>query len=172
MRQTLTTDTVQRHINAPPELVYDIVADVTRMPELSPEIARSTWLTPEAGARPGARFRSVNKAGRLRWPNRPIVLTADRGREFAFARTEPFTGTITWRYRFTPDGQGTTVTESYEVMEPVTTVGWFIIGTLAGLKDRAGDLRRGMTETLDRLAALAQDEARRQFRHRSPGPTD
>jgi uncharacterized protein YndB with AHSA1/START domain len=172
MRQTLTTDTVQRHINAPPELVYDLVADVTRMPELSPEIARSTWLTPSAGARPGARFKAINQAGRLRWPNRPIVLTADRGREFSFARTEPFAGTITWRYRFTPDGQGTTVTESYEVIEPVTIVGWFIISTLAGCKDRADDLHRGMTETLDRLAALAENQARRQPPGSLPGTTD
>jgi hypothetical protein len=61
-----------------------------------------------------------------------------------------------WRYLFTPEGTGTRVTESYEVTRPVQLVGWFIITTLYGAKDRRGTLRRGMTETLERLAAVTE----------------
>ncbi|MGE5720443.1 MAG: hypothetical protein ACM3XQ_11255, partial [Nocardioidaceae bacterium] len=75
---------------------------------------------------------------------------------FAFSRTEKGAGTIVWRYSFTPDGTGTRVTESYQVTRPVTLFGWFIIGVLYGNKDRRGDLRRGMTQTLQRLAALTE----------------
>ena len=84
------------------------------------------------------------------------MTAAERGHEFAFSRTEKGAGTILWRYRFTPEGTGTRVTESYEVTSPVTLFGWFLIGVLYGLKDRRGDLRRGMTTTLERLAALTE----------------
>ena len=40
-------------------------------------------------------------------------------------------------------------------------MGWFIIGTLYGLKDRRSDLRASMVRTLDRLAEMTEgaDEA-------------
>ena len=52
---------------------------------------------------------------RFPWHNTPIVMAAEPGREFAFARTERFAGTLVWRYRFEPEGTGTRVTESYEI---------------------------------------------------------
>jgi len=64
MRQNLTTDTVERHIEASPELLYDIVSDVTRTPELSPEIVKCTWVKGTTGPEVGARFRAINSAGR------------------------------------------------------------------------------------------------------------
>lgn len=159
MRQNLNTDTVERYIEAAPEVLYDIVSDVTRTPELSPEVVKCTWVKGATGPAVGARFRAINSAGRgPDWPNWPIVITADRGREFAFSRTEPFAGTLEWRYRFVPEGTGTKVVESYTVTRPVTLIGWFLIGTVSGLKDRAGDLRRGMTQTLDRLAVIAEKQ--------------
>lgn len=159
MRQNLNTDTVERYIEAAPEVLYDIVSDVTRTPELSPEVVKCTWVKGATGPAVGARFRAINSAGRgPDWPNWPIVITADRGREFAFSRTEPFAGTLEWRYRFVPEGSGTKVVESYTVTRPVTLIGWFLIGSVSGLKDRAGDLRRGMTQTLDRLAVIAEKQ--------------
>lgn len=160
MRQQLTTDSVSRIIQASPEALYEIVSDVTRTPELSPEIVRCTWLDGATGPAVGARFRAVNKAGRgPSWPNRPVVTTADPGSEFAFARTEPFGGTVEWRYRFEPEGDGTRVTESYTVTRPVSIIGWFIIDVLYGLKDRRSDLRAGMLRTLEQLASLTETSA-------------
>jgi uncharacterized protein YndB with AHSA1/START domain len=160
MRQELTTDTVERHIEAPPELLYDVVADVTRTPELSPEIVTCEWVDGATGPAVGARFRAKNHAGRgPDWHNTPVVTVAERGREFAFSRTEKGAGTIVWRYVFAPEGQGTRVTESYEVTRPLTLFGWFVIGVLYGNKDRRADLHRGMTQTLERLAALAEKDA-------------
>ena len=85
----------------------------------------------------------------------------DPGREFAFARTEPFGGTVEWRYRFEPDGDGTLVTESYEVTKPMGRVGWFIIGTLFAREDRRRDLRAGMEQTLERLQAVVEADSAR-----------
>ena len=158
--QSLDRDTVEIVVAAPPERVYDLVADVTRTPELSPEIVSVRWLGGATGPAVGARFEAVNTTrGGKRWRNRPVVTAADRGREFAFARTEPFAGTVAWRYRFEPVEGGTRVVESYEVQRPVTRVGWFVIERIFRAGDRREELRAGMRTTLERLRALAEAAA-------------
>jgi ligand-binding SRPBCC domain-containing protein len=157
MRQELTADTVERHIEAPPEVLYDLIADVTRTPELTPDIKKVTWLGGATEAVVGARFKAINTlGGRMTWWNKPVIVTAEPGREIAWARTEPFAGTVEWRWRFEPDGTGTRVTHSYEVTDPITVVGWFIIGVLGGRKDRAADLHQSMVNTLERVAELTE----------------
>jgi hypothetical protein len=155
--QSLDRDEVTIHIGAPAEEVYALVADVTRTPQFSPEILRCTWLAGATGPTVGARFEAVNKVRRgPSWNNRPVVVAADPGREFAFSRTEKFSGTIVWRYRFTSHDAGTLVTESYEVTRPVSPPGWFIIGRLFGCHDRRDDLRTGMQKKLERLRDAAE----------------
>jgi hypothetical protein len=106
--QTLDHDQLSVHIGAPPEAVYALVADITRTPEFSPEILRCTWLDGATGPAAGARFEAVNKVTRgPAWKNRPVVIAAQPGREFAFSRTEKLSGTLVWRYLFEPDCGGT-----------------------------------------------------------------
>jgi polyketide cyclase/dehydrase/lipid transport protein len=158
--QTLDRDELTVHVEAPPDVVYRLVSDVTRTPEFSPEILRCVWLDGADGPAVGARFRATNHLPRRPpWKNTPIVIAADPGREFAISRTEPFAGTLVWRYRLEPEDGGTRLTESYEVTRPITRIGWFIIGTLFGGKDRRTELHRGMQETLRRIAAVAEEEA-------------
>jgi hypothetical protein len=45
-----------------------------------------------------------------------------------------------------PEDGGTRLTGSYEVTMPIARIGWFIIGTLFGGKDRRSELHRGMQE--------------------------
>jgi hypothetical protein len=157
MRQELTTDTVERYIEASPEALYAFVADVTRTPERTPDIVRCEWLDGATGPAVGARFKSTNHQGRLPdWSNKPVVTVADPGVEFSFTRTEPFAGTILWRHRFVAEGTGTRMIESYEVIKPITIVGWFIIDTLYGMKDRRAELHASMVASLDRLAELVE----------------
>jgi hypothetical protein len=91
--------------------------------------------------------------------NKPVVTVTDPGVTFAFDRTEPFGGTVEWRYELSPAAGGTLVTESYTVTKPVSRFGWFIIGTLFARKDRQADLRSGMEQTLERLSQVAEREA-------------
>lgn len=157
IRQKLDTDRVERYIEAPPEALYDVIADVTRTPELSPELKSCAWVAGTMGPVVGARFRAWNKVpGRPAWRNTPVVTVAERGREFAFSRTELIGGTLVWRYVFTPEGSGTRVTESYEVTKPIPLIGWLGISRIYGFKDRRSDLRRGMSATLERLAVLVE----------------
>jgi hypothetical protein len=157
MRQDLTTDTVDRYIDAPPQVLYDLIADVTRTPELTADIVRVEWLDGATEAVVGARFKAINTAGRgPKWSNKPVITAVDPGREIAWARTEVIGGTLEWRYRFEPEGTGTRVIESYEVTKPLPLLGWFLIGTLFGLKDRKGHLHASMLATLDRLAEITE----------------
>lgn len=157
MIQQLDHDRVSLHIAAPAATLYPLVADVTRTPEFSPEIVECRWLDGATGPVVGARFKARNKMpNRPTFSNKPVVTVVDPDTAFAFARTEPFGGTVEWRYDFTPDGDGTLVTESYTVTKPVSRFGWFIIGTLFGRKDRRTDLRDGMNRTLQRLRDVAE----------------
>jgi hypothetical protein len=159
-KQQLTTDTVERYIEAAPDVLYDVIADVTRTPERTPDIVKCEWLDGATGPAVGARFKATNSAGRgPNWSNKPVVTVADRGKEFSFTRTEKGGGTILWRHRFVAEGSGTRVIESYEVLKPLNAFGWFIIDTLSGLKDRRTDLRNSMASSLDRLAELTEDRA-------------
>jgi hypothetical protein len=152
--QTLDRDSVSTYMEASPDVVYDLVADVTRMAEFSPEILRCTWLDGATGPAVGARFAAVNHVRhRPAWTNKPVVTVARPGRVFAFARTEKFAGTVEWTYRFQPEGTGTRVTESYEVTRPVTAIGWFVIGQLFGARTGAPTCAPGWSK---RSSACAQ----------------
>jgi hypothetical protein len=155
MKQQFSHDSVSRHVEASPQVIYDLVSDVTNTPKLSDDIVSCTWLDGATGPAVGARFKAVNDGrGKPNWSNKPIVTVAEPGREFTFARTEPFAGTVQWRYALTPQGTGTVVTESYAVVRPLTLVGWFIIGVLYGRKDRQTELRASMNSTLERIAEV------------------
>jgi Polyketide cyclase / dehydrase and lipid transport len=157
MIQQLDTDRVQLHVRATPDEVYALVSDVTRTPELSPEILECTWLDGATGPAVGARFKARNKVpNRPAWHNKPVVTVTEPGRRFSFARTEPFGGTVEWTYDLQPEGDGTLVTETYEVTKQLHPVGWFIIGVLFARKDRRADLRAGMEETLERLRTIVE----------------
>ena len=155
--QTLDRDEVSTVVAASPEDVYALVADVTRTPEFSPEVTSTRWLDAASGPAVGARFEAVNtNAAGKSWKNRPVVTVAEPGREFAFCRTEPFAGSITWRYRFEPVAEGTRVLESYEVERPVTRVGWFVIEKVFRGGNRREALHAGMRTTLERIRAAAE----------------
>jgi hypothetical protein len=157
MKQDLDRDAVSMRMDASPEAVYDLVADITRTPELSPEVVSCTWLDGATTAAVGARFKARNKVQRgPSWSNKPVVTVADRGREFAFTRTEVGGGTMRWSYLLEPDGDGTLVTESYELERPMTAFMWFVIGVVCGRTDRRSDLRQGMQQTLERVRAVVE----------------
>src|ERR1700728_2464456 len=157
-KQDISHDSVSLHIAAPAEQLYEMVADVTRTPEFSPEILECHWVDGADSPAVGARFRARNKVpNRPSWTNKPVVTGMEPGRSFTFARTEKFAGTVEWSYRFEPDAAGTGTT----VTEPLTAVGWFVIGTLFGRKDRHTDMRAGMEQTLERMRALAERDHER-----------
>src|SRR4051794_9399817 len=87
------------HVDQTPEAVYDMVADVTRMGEWSPETIKCVWIDGATGPASGARFKGTNKRGFIRWSTKPEVIAADRGREFTFV-THTAGPSTKWSYRF------------------------------------------------------------------------
>lgn len=154
----VTGDEVSTWIDAAPEVVYDLVADVTRTPQWSPEIVSCEWLDGATGPAVGARFRARNRTTRWSWANEPEVTVADRGREFTFVRRERTAGELVWRYRFEPSGTGTTVTESYAVTRTIPRAAYLIF-RIFGSRDRVRELRQGMEITLARLKTAAEAAA-------------
>ena len=108
-----------------PEVLYDMVSDVTRMGEWSP-VCQACWWDDGDGPRAGAWFTGRNELPERTWETRSQVVAADRGREFAF---EVNSGWVRWGYTFTAVDSGTQVTESWE----------FLPAGIAGFHDRYGN---------------------------------
>jgi hypothetical protein len=62
-----TNSQVRERIDAPPEAIYDLVADVTWMGEWSPECIGCEWVDGATGPAVGARFRGRHRSGLARW---------------------------------------------------------------------------------------------------------
>ena len=157
MTDRLQKDSVSTEIEASPDRVYELISDITRMGEWSPECRHCTWVKGATGPAVGAKFRARNKARRgPSWFNTPVVTVADPGREFAFNRSGPGIGSYTWRYRLEPTERGTRVTESYEAERPVPKAMVRLTDLWTGSPDRDADLREGMRKTLERIKAAAE----------------
>jgi uncharacterized protein YndB with AHSA1/START domain len=150
-------DEVSIEIDSPPEHVYDLVADIERMGEWSPECYRCTWTKGATGPVVGAKFKAKNKGGRgPSWFNTPVVTAADPGEQFAFNRSGPGIGSYTWRYALEPTPTGTRLTESFEAERPLGGAMTWLTMKWTGSADRDADLHRGMVTTLERIKAAAE----------------
>lgn len=143
-------------IHAPPERLYELVADIRRMAEWSPECRACEWIGEGGAPVVGARFRGTNRRGLARWTTELQVVTAERGREFAFVTLRRGHEQTQWSYRFAPHPSGTTVTESFELLADLP---WYLVLTervLMGVADRRVDLEANIRTTLRRLKAVAE----------------
>ncbi|HEX2039805.1 MAG TPA: SRPBCC family protein [Acidimicrobiales bacterium] len=147
---------VSVHVDATPEQVYELVGDLPRMGEWSPECVRCTWTDGATAATPGARFKGHNRRGVRRWTTKGTVVTAQPGRELSFDVHSVFDLPVSrWTYRITPHPEGgCDVTEAWEdrrgrVMK--------LLGNLvSGVSNRAEHNTDGMRRTLDRIKATAE----------------
>jgi hypothetical protein len=153
-RWWLTTDGESLVVRAPADDIYDLVADLPRMGEWSPECTRVEWDAGATGPAVDARFVGHNRTGPrglIKWSRRGRVLVADRGREFAFVTEEGGRESTVWRYTLAPVDGGTRVTESYEAKSlPL----WARIMDVP--LNRHKDLLKNMRHTLAQLQTAAE----------------
>jgi uncharacterized protein YndB with AHSA1/START domain len=147
---------VSTQIDAPAAQVYELVADLTRMGDWSPECKRVEWLGGAHEPKPGARFKGHNQRGARRWSTKGTIVKAEPGHEFAYDIATVFSLPVArWTYRVDPAGDGAcTLTESWEDLR-----GGFatFIGNLAtGVSNRKEHNTDGMRETLARIKAAAE----------------
>ncbi len=145
-------------VDAAPEALYDLVTDVTRMGEWSPENVGGRWLDGAVGPGVGARFRGRNRRGVMRWTNTCRVTEAERGRVFTFVAPDVLGRPNTrWSYRFEPSGTGTEVTESFEMLRAMPGYVELFERIVIGVPDRRADLQRNLRTSLDRIKVTAED---------------
>lgn len=99
-------------IAAPPEAVYDLVSDLSRMGEWSPESTGGRWADGGTG-QVGDWFEGHNKVGDREWTRRSQVAKADRGSDFTFVVGGVAENCTWWSYEMAPSATGTTLTEKW-----------------------------------------------------------
>jgi hypothetical protein len=140
---------------APADQIWELVTDVTRIGEFSPETFEAQWLAGSDEPVTGARFRGhVRRNGRgpVYW-TACTVTGSDPGRLFAFRVIVPGGKTVnTWRYEFHPAADGTDVTESFELADTrLLRLYWKLAG-----RARLRTNLNGMRVTLERIKAVAE----------------
>lgn len=135
-------------VDAAPALVYELVSEVSGIGRWSPE-ADDVAFDQDAGPWTGAWFSGRNRRDGKVWTTRSQIVRADPGTAFGFVVGGADNGIVHWEWTFTPQGRGTVVEQSWQLLrlDPVLGV------TRAELDA----LRRRMTAGVDTtLTALAQ----------------
>ncbi len=144
-----------------PAAVWDLVTDVTRIGEWSPECVGASWL--DGGtARPGARFEGQNRApGGFEWTTSCVVTEAVRPSAFEWvvldSAADPKRPGSTWRYELVAGEPGQTIVRHSFVHGPGETGVTMALQdnpdqAAALLQGRLDKLREHMTVTIEGMA--------------------
>lgn len=148
---------VSLFMDAPPDVVWDIVSDVTRIGEFSPETFEAEWVDGYSGPEVGARFRGHvkrNGVGPTYW-SACKVISCEPERDFGFAVYGGGKRLNTWRYVLEGRDGGTLVTESFQLPSSLPTrVYWLLLGWARGRTNE-----KGMRQTLERIRVVAERES-------------
>lgn len=148
---------VSLRMAASPEVVWDLVSDVTRIGEFSPETFEARWTRGSTGPEVGATFAGHvkrNGVGPTYWsPCR--VTVCEPPRVFEFSVGTDSVSVNNWGYRLEPDGpdgRATVVTEYFR-LEPALPMRlyWLLLGRLRGRTNE-----RGMRSTLERMKQVVE----------------
>ncbi len=138
-------------VEAPPEVVWEVLGDVRRMPELSPELVRMVPLKP-GGLRAGQWYLGVNRRKGVLWPTRSVVAAVEPGRSVTW---DTRTSGARWVWELNPEGpegRTTRVVHRRPVPKRQTTVSLvFAKALLGGVGGHADELEAGMAESVARL---------------------
>jgi uncharacterized protein YndB with AHSA1/START domain len=103
---------VETWIDAPPEKVWALVADIEMMPTLSAELQSVEWLDGVTEPAVGHRFVGRSKHESLgEWQTTSYVVEHDPGKVFAWAVEDPDHPTAIWRFRLEPRDAGTQLSQ-------------------------------------------------------------
>jgi hypothetical protein len=144
-------DSVTVHMDAPPDQIWDLVSDVTKIGRYSPETFEAEWIDGANGPAVGAKFRGhVKRNGRgpVYWTTCTVNACVP-GREFAFGVGNGDKPLNVWRYQLEPAGNGTDVTESFQLANTaLLRLYWALLGWTRGRTNR-----NDMRTTLERIKA-------------------
>jgi len=138
-------------IAAPPEAVWTVVSDVTRMPEWSPELRR-LFVLGSREPRVGMQLLGINRRGYAAWPTTSKVVRFEPGRAVAWKTRE---SGATWTYELEPVDGGTRLTGRRDL--PKFTIGTTLMAPLIGGADgHDRELADGIRATLERIKVTVE----------------
>jgi hypothetical protein len=138
-------------MQAPPDKIWALLSDVTRIGRYSPETFEAEWIDGATGPAVGARFRGHvrrNGKGPTYWTTCTVLVSVP-GEEFTFGVGPSDAPLNVWSYRLAPSGDGTDVTESFRLKDTAwLKLYWSLLGWARGKTNRDG-----MRATLERVKA-------------------
>jgi uncharacterized protein YndB with AHSA1/START domain len=145
-------ETVQ--VDAPPDVVWRVVSDVTRMGEWSPECRKVLLL----GGRPalGARLLGINRRGLAVWPTMSTIVRFEPGRAVAWKTRQ---SGATWTYELEPVEGGTRLSGRRD-LDRYTTLTRFAAPLIGGAAGHDRELAAGIRTTLQRIGRAAESSGR------------
>ncbi len=145
---------VSREIKASPEAVWNAISDVTRMGEWSPECHTCTWNDGATAPAVGVKFTGQNRNGDKEWTTEAEIMECVPGEKFAFDGVFGELHFAKWAYVIEPTSEGCKVTEIWDEGRPDNVIE--LTKSMSGVDDRGEHNRKGMEETLARLAAAVE----------------
>jgi uncharacterized protein YndB with AHSA1/START domain len=140
-------------VAAPPERVWELLTDLSRMPAWSPELVRMVPLKP-GGLRVGQWYLGLNRRKAVVWPTRSVVAVLEPGRMLAW---DTRSSGARWIWEVQPDGAGTHLVHRRPVPRRLTTLSRaFAPVALGGNEGHADELEAGMAQTVAGLKAAAE----------------
>ncbi|QNG19950.1 SRPBCC family protein [Rhodococcus triatomae] len=139
-------------IDASPQDVWAVVADLKRMGEWSPQCRRMHIVG--GAVAEGTRTININRKGLLVWPTTAKVVRFVPNKAVAFRIVENRT---IWSYELEPTETGTRVTERREAPTGTSTLSQFLVkNVLGGNEDFESELVQGMNASLQRIKKEAE----------------
>jgi uncharacterized protein YndB with AHSA1/START domain len=145
-----STGSATVHVDAPAELIYDMVTDVARMGEWSPECVGAD-VPAGSPVAAGFTFTGRNARGEAEWTSPCQVVAADRPTLFSFTAGEPGAAT-TWTFELRSADGATEITESFD-SEPLRDP-----ARAEQLAGRHGQLLEDLSSTLAGVKSVAERE--------------
>ena len=133
-------------IDASPDRVWDVVSDLARMPEWSPELRRLKVLGSRQ-PRVGSTLLGLNRRGWVAWPTTSRVTRLEPGRAVAWRTRE---SGATWTYELEGTATGTRLTGRRDL--PAFSLGTTVLGpVIGGAAGHDRELADGIRTTLTRI---------------------
>lgn len=140
-------------VDAPPERVWALLTDLSRMSEWSPELVAMVPLKP-GGLRVGQWYLGLNRRKAVVWPTRSVVAVLEPGRCLAW---DTRSSGARWIWEVAPEGAGTRVVHRRPVPHRITVLSKvFAPLALGGSDEHADELEAGMARTVELLKAAAE----------------
>ena len=154
IRRQKPSGRVDVEVAAPPEAVWAVLTDPSRIPEWSHECCEVELLD-SGPVGLGSRFRGGNRVGRNRWSRVCTVFRCEPASEFGYLTSGGPGDATAWHFRLEPTATGTRLTQLYRIVSMPAWMSVWVGVTMTSHNDRSAALR----EDLVRLAAIAEGVA-------------